>query len=229
MTTAPNHHDMHQKQKDQRRQWNQIICQALLGLGIRPQTVGDWGCGYGFFLNRAFEILKIREGRGFDGDYIDLTHFDGDSKNFYPTDLNQNFPVYPCDLAVCLEVAEHLAPEKADVIVENLCQSSNVVLFSAALPYQDGLGHINCQYPSYWAQKFLAHNFVPIDAMRQHFWSRPQQAIWFRQNMLLFIEIKTLMRHYQHLLPFITRMDYLDFVHPRLWEGSNKKIQSLTS
>jgi hypothetical protein len=223
MSDTPNHHKMHQKQKDQRRRWNEIICRKLQSLEIKPKKVGDWGCGYGYFLNRSFEIFNLDEGRGFDGDYIDRAFFDGDEKTLHATDLSQDFPIYPCDLAACLEVAEHLPPAQATQIVDHLCASSNIVLFSAAIPHQEGLGHINCQYPSYWAKKFLDNNFIAVDALRPSFWSNPQQAAWFRQNILLFIEVKTLMTQYQHLIPFIARMDHLDFVHPVFWESMQGK------
>lgn len=227
--STDNHHINHQQQKELRRKWHQLTCMLLMQHGFRPQKVADWGCGYGFFLNQAKTVLKAAEIRGFDGAYIDIAHFDAPADAFQPVDLNTDFPVYPCDLAVCLEVAEHLAPAQSDRIVANLCQSSNVVLFSAAIPHQEGLGHINCQYPSFWAHKFLDHGFVAVDALRPFFWANPAQAIWFRQNMMLFIELKTLMRRYGHLLGYARAPVMLDTVHPQMWESLNRQQQARAS
>lgn len=70
---------------------------------------------------------------------------------------------YPCsghDLAICLEVAEHLPPSSAPLLVEGLVQAPTV-LFSAATPGQPGVGHINCQEHDYWHDLFAAHGYVP--------------------------------------------------------------------
>jgi hypothetical protein len=49
------------------------------------------------------------------------------------------------DLAICVEVAEHLRPEHGPSLVDDLCRLSEAVLFGAALPHQPGKGHINCR------------------------------------------------------------------------------------
>ena len=54
------------------------------------------------------------------------------------------------DLAICLEVAEHLPVNAADAIVESLTRLAPVVLFSAAIPHQGGVNHINEQWLDYW-------------------------------------------------------------------------------
>src|SRR5262249_60644531 len=47
------------------------------------------------------------------------------------------------DLVVCLEVAEHLPTDSAANLLTNLCNAGDVVLFSAAIPGQGGVNHIN--------------------------------------------------------------------------------------
>lgn len=64
------------------------------------------------------------------------------------------------DLALCLEVAEHIQELLADNVVEKLVQLAPVVVFSAAVPGQGGHGHINCQPKEYWENKFGAFNYV---------------------------------------------------------------------
>ena len=59
------------------------------------------------------------------------------------------------ELAMSTEVAEHIPENKSDVLVDNLCNSSDkYILFTAARKGQGGTGHINCQDPEYWIEKF---------------------------------------------------------------------------
>lgn len=89
------------------------------------------------------------------------------------------------DLAICLEVAEHVAPEWADRFIRDLCALAPIVLFSAAIPHQGGHGHVNEQWPAYWAERFHAHNFVATD-IRDRFWDDERVEPWYRQNLLIF-------------------------------------------
>lgn len=64
------------------------------------------------------------------------------------------------DLAICLEVAEHIEENLADNIVKKLTELAPTIIFSAAVPGQGGHGHINCQPKEYWEHKFGRLNFV---------------------------------------------------------------------
>jgi len=62
------------------------------------------------------------------------------------------------------------------------------VLFSAAIPFQGGAGHVNERWPSYWAGLFARHAFVAIDVVRPHVWNDPTVAFWYAQNTILYVE-----------------------------------------
>ena len=93
------------------------------------------------------------------------------------------------DLALCLEVAEHIDPHDADYVCEKLTELAPVIIFSAALPGQGGHGHINCQEKWYWEHKFGSLNFVIdkeatisfIDFMRQGY-----HMGWLINNVQIF-------------------------------------------
>jgi hypothetical protein len=51
------------------------------------------------------------------------------------------------DLALSLELAEHLPPECAGVLVDSLARLAPAVVFSAAVPFQGGVGHVNERWP----------------------------------------------------------------------------------
>ena len=91
------------------------------------------------------------------------------------------------DLAVCVEVAEHLPHDSANVLIQSLCDLSDVVLFSAAVPLQGGTNHVNEQWPTYWAQRFAIHDYACFDYFRPMLWSDEDIEYFYRQNVLLFI------------------------------------------
>jgi 2-polyprenyl-3-methyl-5-hydroxy-6-metoxy-1,4-benzoquinol methylase len=57
-----------------------------------------------------------------------------------PLDLGRAF-----DLVISLEVAEHLPESAADAFIDSLVRHGDVILFSAAIPFQGGHRHINEQ------------------------------------------------------------------------------------
>lgn len=93
------------------------------------------------------------------------------------------------DLCLCLEVAEHLPATKADEFVLRLTQVAPTILFSAAQPGQGGAGHINCQPPVYWIEKFASHNYVVDNVATQRvcdFMASGYHMGWFVRNAIIF-------------------------------------------
>jgi hypothetical protein len=90
------------------------------------------------------------------------------------------------DLAMSLEVAEHLHEKAADNLVRQLTRLSDRILFSAAIPGQGGLHHLNERPPAHWAEKFQDCGFTQLDILRPHFWDDERIAWWYRQNFFLY-------------------------------------------
>ena len=97
-----------------------------------------------------------------------------------PLDLERSFA-----LALCLEVAEHLPPERAPGLVADLTALAPVVLFSAAVPGQGGTGHVNEQWSEYWVALFDAEGWSCRDAIRPWVRANADVAWWYRQNLFL--------------------------------------------
>lgn len=196
-----------------------VIVPLVMDL-VRPTSVADVGCGLGIWLSE-FAAAGISDYRGFDGDYVRRDRLVIPVERFTPTDLaagvssDRRF-----ELAISLEVAEHLPEASADRFVECLTKLAPVVLFSAAIPKQGGTGHINEQWPAYWAEKFAARGYVAVDCVRSAVWTNSKVAWWYAQNTVLYVErsrlaalpkVKAAMDRQHQGLP-------LSLVHPHPYE-----------
>jgi hypothetical protein len=158
-------------------------------LSIRSMV--DYGCGgHGSWL-RAAKILGVHDLHGFDGAWA-TPDAAGGIYQFASFDPEAGgIPHRPADLAISLEVAEHLSPAGAARLVDALCASSDLVLFGAALPGQGGTGHINEQLPTHWRSLFEDRGYECLDLIRPLLWNDTQVEPWYRQNTMLFLKTST--------------------------------------
>jgi hypothetical protein len=136
-------------------------------------------------------------------------------------EINEKF-----DLAMSLEVAEHLPKESAEKFIKELTLLSDVVLFSAAIPGQGGTHHINEQYPEYWAEIFKQQKYIPVDCIRPNIWNENGVEFWYKQNLLLFIKEESLVR-YPSLAKYAeaTYPHYLSRIHPVFFNLVNEHMR----
>lgn len=156
-----------------------VVVPLLLDL-FNPRTVVDVGCGEGWwgqaFADHGCHVL------GMDGPYGGAALPD----RYVTVDLCEPFgSVARGDLALALEVAEHLPEHRAAGFVEDLCTIAPLVVFSAAVPGQGGTGHVNEQWPAYWAALFASRGFAVSGALRWLIWSDDRVENWYRQNLLV--------------------------------------------
>jgi hypothetical protein len=82
----------------------------------------------------------------------------------------------------------HLPGDRANSFVAELTALADVVLFSAALPYQGGTGHVNENWPEYWADKFRKRGYVLVDLFRPGPLARPTGRLLVPpQNTFLYV------------------------------------------
>jgi SAM-dependent methyltransferase len=152
-----------------------------------PTSVVDVGCGTGVFL-KEFEKRGTDTILGLDGPAT-KTVFRPDGSNFLAVDLTARVELgRRFDLALCLEVAEHLPAESANCLVETLTDLAPVVLFSAAHPAQGGQDHVNERWPVYWYRRFAQRGYVALDILRGPLSGRPRVLDCYRQNLVLYVE-----------------------------------------
>lgn len=123
-------------------------------------SIVDLGCAIGEFI-AYFGLTHKVLGVGFDGSENSLIHKDSGATIFVHdlrTPINWGKPRF--DLCMCLEVAEHIEFEFADILIDNCCSMSDLVLFTAAKPGQEGTGHVNLQPKEYWLFKFKQHGYA---------------------------------------------------------------------
>lgn len=162
---------------------------------LEISSVLDVGCGIGTFI-KAFEEFGINDGVGVDGKYVPIENLFIDHEKFIAHDLETPLNLKrKFDLVLSLEVAEHLPMEKADCLIDSLCQHGDLVLFSAAAPFQGGVNHINEQWPSYWEQKFNMRGFITFDILRPRIWNDEAIKWWYRQNCLIFANESGIRKH----------------------------------
>jgi hypothetical protein len=86
-----------------------------------------------------------------------------------------------------LEVAEHLPAEAAEDFIRSITSLGDVVLFSAAIPFQGGYHHLNEQWPEYWARIFQLSNYTAVDMIRERIWQNKNVYWWYAQNLLIYV------------------------------------------
>lgn len=185
---------------------------------LQPASIVDIGCASGHWLAAAAE-LGISDFLGVDGEWALKAKLEIPRANFVPHDLrtplslNRQF-----DLAIALEVAEHLAESQARSFIQMLCKLSDQVLFSAAIPGQGGRHHVNEQWPAYWADIFGELGFDCLDVLRARIWENPGVLWYYAQNCVIFARSGAV----KGVIP----TQPLSLVHPQLWMSQVERLNS---
>jgi hypothetical protein len=172
----------------------------------------DVGCGVGTWLS----VLRERDIdiQGFDGPWVNTELLTIPRDAFQAVDLSKPLnPQMRFDLAISLEVAEHLPPNAASDFIGTLTSLSDFVLFSAAVCMQGGTGHVNEQWQSYWVGLFAKQGYSVHDFVRPRIWNDDRIDYFYKQNVLLFADTRR-----RHEVNDDISLAVLDVVHPQLFE-----------
>jgi SAM-dependent methyltransferase len=152
---------------------------------LRPESAVDVGCGTGFILARlADHGVDVR---GIEGSRhaIEASPI---RDRIVRANLEREVPnLGRFDVAICIEVAEHLPKRVAPALVEGLAAMSDRVLFTAAQPGQGGTHHVNEQPRSFWLDLFATRGLRESslgDELRADIAGIPEPE-WMAQNLML--------------------------------------------
>jgi SAM-dependent methyltransferase len=170
---------------------------TVLNKYVRVSSIVDAGCGSGAWIRTAIDT-GIQQAIGLDlASSLTLIEKNTDFKKYlekgeivlverdFVFDPTSHFP--KADLAVCLEVLEHLPPEVAVKLVARLAEASDFILFSAAQPGQGGTYHINEREIVYWVTEFAKFGFDPYDPFREILGKMNYVPRFYSLNMILFV------------------------------------------
>ncbi len=127
-----------------------------------PRTVADVGCAFGL-LTEALVDLRI-DAYGFDVSPYAISQGREDIKDrlmvhsiMDPIPLRAGGRKY--DMAICIEVLEHLPPDMTDQAIDNLCACTDRILFSSSPDDFDEPTHFNVLPTEVWLEKFAQRDF----------------------------------------------------------------------
>jgi SAM-dependent methyltransferase len=152
---------------------------------LHPASAVDVGCGTGFILTRlAAHGVEVR---GIEGSRHAI-EASAIRDRIVRANLEREVPnLGRFDLAICIEVAEHLPGRVAPSLVDGLAGMSDRVLFTAAQPGQGGTHHVNEQPPEFWLDLFARHGLreTPLTQELRADIAEIPEPEWMAQNLLL--------------------------------------------
>jgi len=188
-----NHKDIIYNDKffEKNLEWNTPIAAQLVGVLMdyfHPGSVVDLGCGNAEFLNE-FQKKGIVV-QGYEGSRSAIGKALIDRKYIKLFDLRNRIEAKErYDLALCLEVAEHIENKFSAGLVENLTDLSDTVVFTAATPGQGGHFHINEQPHEFWINIFKRMNYSYDAKTTEEVKSSMRKAgilSWYCDNLMVF-------------------------------------------
>lgn len=150
---------------------------------LSPKSVLDVGCGPGTYVYSLLDVGITASGIDIDKRVKSKRHLKQQSI-FDLTDEKS-------DLILCIEVAEHIDKSLEDQLIEKLFSiTENTLIWTAAIPGQGGIKHINCRPKEYWEEKLTRIGFKRNTAKEQdllnYVTSNPPYMGWFANNLMYF-------------------------------------------
>lgn len=175
------------------REW-QIAIGQCVGRILNIKSVVDFGCGLGYYLEGFKKSGAIT--MGFEISYDNAKEYISKEviNSISQGNVMEKIACGKFDLSMSIEVAEHILPEKSQVLIRNLTDSSDhYVLFTAATPGQGGVCHINERDRGFWIDLFKEKGFEfsqkLVDAVRIELNNIPHHSRYFsliRKQIMIF-------------------------------------------
>lgn len=201
-----------------------MVVPTILKILKDTKSVVDFGCGAGAWLHEfqvmGCEIQGYDFGVGCDDNLCIPANF------FRKMPVNQYIATKKYDLAISLEVAEHIPHDENALYLQNITNAADILLFSAAIPNQGGTDHCNEQWPHYWIQRIAKMGFTVFDVLRPMLWYNTEIKWWYKQNLFLFVR-NTVVNSYPELQTMAS-FHNAPIVHPDLFFQNTKNPEKHT-
>jgi hypothetical protein len=163
--------------------FDERLCWAIIKLCgefdiRRVKTIIDIGCGDGSY------VREFRK-NGFDCIGLDGNPLTSKIPYCQVMDFSINLISFFNDLAICLEVGEHIPQEYEQFFIDNICRVSDNIILSWAIEGQGGLGHVNCRNNDYIIAEMKKRNF-DYDAIATNFLRKNSTLPWFKNTLMAF-------------------------------------------
>ena len=202
-----------------------------LVLDILPpvNSAVDFGCGVGTWL-AVLREMGVSRVRGLEGSWVNRDLLQIEEHELLQVNFEQEIQLGDqYDLAISLEVAEHLSPAAAKPFIRSLTAAADQVLFSAAIPQQGGTRHLNEHWPDYWVDLFDQQGFGVMDVIRWQVWEDGGVLPWYRQNTLLFVKRDRIARMKIPENSFRSFSTAVKVVHPETYFNKIRHLSTIRS
>ena len=175
-----------------RAQKTAIITSDIVSRLLTPQSMVDIGSGLGIWskvflsafpsmTNLVAIDLERHKSRILDS-LEEIPAF-----NFLERNLEsvEGLPDSHYDLAICVEVLEHVSPKAAQNIFDEFSKKCSFIVFGAAIKGQGGTHHINEQSFEFWTNEMLRRGLIPVDVFRPQLLRDKQVPGYYKYNMIL--------------------------------------------
>jgi len=190
-----------------------IILPLVINMFPKIESAADFGCGTGVWLS-ALRDLGIKDIVGYDGAWVEKEMLKIPFENFIVVDLDKKIALpRKYDIAISIETAEHIQKDSAKIFVETLTNASDIVLFSAAIPFQGGTNHYNEQWQDYWCKIFYEFGYCWVETFKKQIWDNKGIRTLYKQNLGLFVKNEKL----KDIVVLKAKEKMWDIVHPETY------------
>ena len=175
------HHHVHSEKLSE---W---ICEFIIEQAIERMT--DFGCGLGQYCD-DIESYTICRTLGVEGNKPKEAVHKLIIERDLTTDLTSEFQ-FSCDLAISLEVGEHIPKEHMKTYLDNITHhAKDYLITSWAVRGQDGFGHVNCLNNDEILPEFEKRGFVLMEKETEQARSIIEDKCWWFRNTLFVLKRK---------------------------------------
>lgn len=156
---------------------------------MAPTSLIDVGCGTGAMLAEFVSRGLTGKGLEYSQDGLERCQSKGLDVSHFDLEAEIKPPERRFDVALSMEVAEHLPEAVADPYINLLCSLSDRVVMTAAPPGQLGTDHVNLQPKSYWIAKMAARgmDYCPdLERCWRKEWLEQGVVGFYWRNLMVF-------------------------------------------